>query len=64
MRTENDAAEAAELDEQMSVLLAMLSDADRAEVLADIAAEESRRKERQRKAVIEELTIFADHLSL
>ncbi len=61
MRTENDAAD---LDEKTSVLLAMLSDTERAEVLADLAAEESRQKERRRKVAIDELTTFADHLSL
>lgn len=57
MQTENAA-------EEMAELLAMLSAADRAEVLAGFAKDEARSRERRRETAIDVFTEFVDGLTL
>ena len=57
MQTENADAELAEL-------LALLSDADRAEVLAGFSKDEARSRERRRENAIDVFTEFIDGLTL
>lgn len=62
MQTKNADAELAELEEQMAAALALLSDADREEVLAGFARDESRSNETRRQNAIDEFTDFVDRL--
>lgn len=56
MQTDNAADELAEM-------LALLSDADRAEVLAGFAKDESESKERMREVAIDEFSEFVDRMT-